>query len=170
MKKWLLLLLLFIFGMGEALAKDYLVVYKPGKKQRYYYFVGDQIKLRPQRNFPMRNGSIHSFTDSALYFSPDDSILYSEIDYIQIRERAEFFPKQLWAINLFSTGLATAAIEASYLSSTGAFSPFVGASVGVTAVVTLLPIVVNSTLRLVRRTRCYIGPDQFKIGVVNLPG
>ncbi|TNE81173.1 MAG: hypothetical protein EP332_04730 [Bacteroidetes bacterium] len=166
----LLLVLLVLCSLGEAFAKDYLVIYKPGKQQRYYYYVGDQIKLRPQRNFPMRSGAIYAFSDSALYFSPDDSILYSEIDYIQLRDKAEFFPKQLWAINLLSTGLSTLAVEAGYLASTGAFSPFVGASIGVAVVVTVVPILVNSGFRLFRRTKCYIGPNDFKIGVVSMPG
>lgn len=169
MKKLFCLILLCIFSIPLLAQQDYMMVYKPGKKKRYYYFIGDHIKVRPVRNFPMREGTIYALSDSALYFSQVDSILYSEIDYVQIRERAGLFSSQFLVYNTTSVVGSLLIMEAAYLVNTGKNSPYLKQGGIIVAAVTGIPLAIQGITALVRKTRVYIRPEEYRIGIVQMP-
>lgn len=152
-----------------AQGKDYLVVYKPGKTKRFYYFIGDDIKIRPVRNFPSREGVIQALSDSAIYFSANDSVHLSEIASVVIREDGRLLNKNMWLANLIAATGAVAIWEVMYQVNTGDWSPDVKTAPAIIGFVTLTPILINRIAVLFRRTECPVGPGAWRVGTVIMP-
>ncbi|MBI1222279.1 MAG: hypothetical protein GC180_06705 [Bacteroidetes bacterium] len=171
MIKKLLFLFVLSFFAEEAVsqAESYMLVYKPGKKRRYQYHIGDKIIIKPVRNFPTIHGMISGFSDSAIYFDRDDSIHFSNIETIVVNEDPRFFPKYLWLVNLISTGGTIGLWEVVYLVNAGHLSPDVKAAPYIIGFATLGPVVVNTVVRIFTRTRCPVGQDLWHLGVVRFP-
>lgn len=169
-KKILILFLLFAIG-GELLAqgKDYLLVYKPGKKKRYHYYIGQEIIIKPVHNFPTLKGVITGFSDSAIYFGSEDSVHFSSIDRIVVNEDPRVFSKNLWLTNLVVSTGTIGLWELMYLVNTGDLSPDVKTAPAIIAFVTVTPLLVNGIAILVSREECPIGEGDWKLGTVIMP-
>jgi len=152
------------FGQG----KDFLLVYKPGKKQKYHYYIGQQIIVKPTRNFPTLRGFITGFSDSAIYFGPTDSIHFSDIDKIIVDEDPRVFGKNLWLTNMLVTSGAIGLWQVMYLVNTGELSPDIKAAPGIIAFVTVTPVLVNIIARIAKREECAM-EDGWKLGTVIMP-
>ncbi len=163
--------MLVLISLTEAGAqvKDYLMVYRPGKSKRYYYFVGDFISVKPVRDFPVKKGNVYALSDSCLYFSATDSILFSEISAIVIREDKRLLPKNLWLYNLASTGGAMLIWEAMYAINQGKLSPQSQNYPYILGIVTLAPVLINKTAQVFRKDRLQVEDGQWKLGAVILP-
>ncbi|MDX5320525.1 MAG: hypothetical protein LPK45_05470, partial [Bacteroidota bacterium] len=116
MKNLLLLTLAFFFSLSLfSQGKDYLVIHKPGKKKKYYYFIGDQIIIQPARNFPKITGTITGFGDSVIRLDYSDSILFSDIEAIVVNPNPRIFPKNMWLSNLVVSSGTIALWQVAYL-------------------------------------------------------
>lgn len=169
-KKILFLILVFAF-CTELLAQgnDYLVVYKPGKNKRYQYLIGQEIIVKPVRNFPTLRGIVTGFSDSAIYFGPDDSIHFSTIDRIVVNENPRVFAKNLWLTNLIVSTGTIGLWEVMYLVNTGELSPDVKAAPAIIAFVSVTPLLVNGIALLVSPEECQIAEGEWKVGTVIMP-
>ena len=156
-----------LFSNGQG--KDYLLVYQPGKKGRYTYLIGQEIVVKPVRNFPTLKGVIRGFGDSSIYFGMGDSIHFAEIESIVVNEDPRVFSKNLWLSNLVVSTGTIGLWQIMYWVNTGGFSPDIRTVPGIIAFVTLSPIAVNSVARLVTRTECKVSDGSWKIGVVKMP-
>lgn len=170
MRKILILILLFATG-AELLAqgKDYLLVYKPGKKKRYHYYIGQEIIIKPVHNFPTLRGIITGFSDSAIYFGSDDSVHFSSIERIVVNENPRVFAKNLWLTNIVVSTGSLGIWELMYLVNTGALSPDVRVAPAIIAFTGVTPLIVNGIALLVRRRDCPIGEDEWILGTVIMP-
>lgn len=169
MKKLILLLLVIVAAMQCEAQQSYLTVYKPGKKTKYQYHIGDKIVIQPVRNFPRIRGFITDLSDSAIYFGANDSVHFSNIEAIVINEDPRVFGKNLWLTNLVVSSGSIALWELMYKVNTGEFSPDVKAAPVIIGFVTFTPLVVNGVARLVKKTHCPIGEGDWKLGVVSFP-
>lgn len=156
---------------GELLAqgKDYLLVYKPGKKKRYHYYIGQEIIIKPVHNFPSLKGIITGFSDSAIYFGPEDSVHFSSIDRIVVNENPRIFSKNLWLTNLVVSTGTIGLWEVMYLVNTGDLSPDVKAAPFIIGFVSVTPLLVNGIAILVSREECEIAEGEWKVGTVIMP-
>jgi hypothetical protein len=155
-----------IFGQGA----DYIVVHKPGKKKRYYYHTGSFIIVKPQQDFPVRKGVISAISANAIYFSTADSILFSDIHQIILKEDTRPLSSGLWLQGLIGATGSIAIWQAAWLVNGGSLSPDVKAAPGIIAFVTLLPIVVNQTGRLLITGKRKISPDNWQIAAISISG
>lgn len=154
-----------LFAQGS----DHLLVYKPGKKKRYHYYIGQEIIIKPVRNFPTLRGPIYALSDSAIYFGPSDSIHFSDIEAIVVDEDPRVFGKNLWLTNLIVSTGTIGVWETMYLVNTGELSPDVGAAPFIIAFATLAPVLVNRIAIWVKREECPLGPEEWKLGTVIMP-
>lgn len=169
MKKIVLALFVFClsvsaFGQG----KDYLLVYKPGKKKNYHFYIGQDISVKPTHNFPTLRGRITGFSDSAIYFGSSDSIHFQDIAKIIVNEDPRVFGKNLWLTNLVVSTGTIGLWELMYLVNTGELSPDVKAAPGIIAFVSLTPVLVNGLAILFTREECAI-KDGWMLGTVIMP-
>lgn len=169
MKRILLALFVFClsfsaFGQG----KDYLLLYKPGKKSKYHFYFGQDIIIKPIRNFPTVRGTITRFSDSAIYFGPSDSVHFRDIASIVVNENPRIFAKNLWLTNLVVSTGTIGLWELMYLVNDGRLSPDVKAAPGIIAFVSVTPVLVNGVSMLVTRQECRM-EDGWVLGTVLMP-
>jgi len=152
------------FGQG----KDFLLVYKPGKKKNYHYYVGQDIIVKPTHDFPTLRGTITGFSDSAIYFGPSDSVHFRDIAKIIVNENPRVFGKKLWLTNLAVSSGTIGLWELMYLVNTGELSPDVKAAPGIIAFVSVTPVLVNGLAILFSREECAM-EDGWQLGTVIMP-
>src|SRR5688572_15696049 len=159
MKRQYLVFLLFSVCEIAMAQSDFLVLSKYGSTKRRYYHIGDMISLRPVNDFPIKSGFITALSDSAIYMGYTDSIMFSEIDYVFLGEKKGVLPKNLWLINLVSVSGIALFYEAPYLIK-GETSPDIRNVIGVITTMTVLPLIINGSVKLFKQNKLYIRPDK----------
>lgn len=163
LKIWVIVCL---FCSGQLFAQsDFLVVSKYGSKKRRYYQINDYIQVKPKLDFATRKGILHAFSDSALYFSQDDSMLFSNIDYIYLGKKSGVFPKGLALANFISTTVPFLMLYGGQLGVRPMTLEVKGGLI-VISVTGITPIVVNSTYKLFTQNKLFIAPDAWQIHAV----
>ena len=83
MKSHVCLIILLIFSIS-AIAQKTLLVEKIGKSSKYYYHVGDNIKLKIFNNKNIMKGEITGIKDSSITISSitNDDVSIKEIQYV----------------------------------------------------------------------------------------
>ena len=84
---------------------EYLVIEKPGTKQRFTYLPGEEIKLKVKGESVWLSGSIDVLLDSSMMVS-NHAIRLKDIDKISVKRRGAIMP----LVNEFSTKLPVASV------------------------------------------------------------
>lgn len=165
---WLLIAGFFLCGEAVAQSQDFLVLYKPGKRKRYYFHIGDHIALRPTKDFPLFSGSISRLGDSTIYIGKD-SIHFGQIEYVFIDKNERIFPKNMALFNL-AAGLGTVGIfQVASLVNSGALTANVIDNLYVVGVLAVLPVVVNSIKRICTKEEYYLHTGKWRLDSVIIP-
>ncbi len=162
------LALLFFGSFTAAEAQNALYIFKPGKKTRYEYRVGDYIAIRPKQNFPTLRGNIYQISDSCIYFSFNDSIRIDAIDAVLVHEDPRVFSKGYWWKTMAVTAGGIGIWQIMYLVNAGELSPDVKSAPYIIAFTGFIPLTINGVYKLFVRQETKIGPEDWRIGTIVL--
>lgn len=91
--KWQICILVFIIFSVSSIAQKTLLVEKTGKKAKYYYHVGDKIKLQTSTMKPVYKGLLTEIKDSSITISSISSDIINLTD-IQCVYKQFAFPRK----------------------------------------------------------------------------
>ncbi len=158
MKSQVFLIILLIFSFS-AIAQKTLLVEKIGKSSKYYYHIGDNIKLKMFSNKNVMKGEITDISDSSITINSikSDDVSIKEIKYV-FKQYA--FPRKLGIkLSEFSFVIFLVMVTNNLINNSQVFTPYVFIISGSFLGGGLISLMLSEK-------RCKIG-DQWKVKILN---
>ena len=166
--RWLFLLVaLFAYTVAHSQPVNYMVLTKPGKAKRYYFYEGQEITYKLKNDIGFFTDRIQKIKDSVIEFQTY-SVDYNDIETVFIGKKKAIISNKVVGQYAVSIGIAAVLLQTAYLVNTGAGMPTLGRDLLYVASPIPVILLANWVYSWFVKTEYDINPGEYRLSPVIL--